>query len=215
MLTFAKPQTSFIANTPEQNAQTLADYLLDDVLHQAKNIKGKNFRLFLEALAEEVTREEQKLEELVDQYYPAITTELIVEWERAMGIPDECFTNPEKKDIEFRRKSVIAKLAKMNLTTNQDFIDLAAFFGVDVSITNGFGDGSEVFPFTFPFTLVGTGDEAGFIMIVTFLGIPEPENIFPMTFPFTFDPNTLPDLIECLFEKLKPAPVRIIFRFEL
>ena len=127
MLTLAKPQTSFIANTPEQNAQTLADYLLDDILHQAKNIKNKNFRRFLEALAEEVTREEEKLEELVNQYYPAVTTELITEWERAVAIPDECFTNPEKKDIEFRRLSVIAKLAKMNLTTPQDFIDLAGF----------------------------------------------------------------------------------------
>lgn len=212
MITFAPPQKSFIANTPEANTQSLANYLLTDDLHKAKNISGSNMRKVLESFSFEITRAEQKLEELVNQYYPEDTINLIEEWERALSIPDECFKVRDSTTIEFRRKQVIAKLALMNLTTTQDFIDLAEFFDVTVRITSAEAL-AQVFPYTFPFEFPVGGSEALFIMVVQFIGIPEPQNLFPLTFPAKFDEDALVNLILCLFEKLKPAPVMIVSEF--
>lgn len=213
MLENAPEQTSFIANSVKQNAQSLADYVLDDQLHAAKNIKGSVFNRYLNALAQEITRGEEKLQELVDEYYPATTTNLIEEWEHALGIPDTCFKVNVNTTIEFRRKQVVAKMALMNLTTTVDFIGLAKFFGVNVTITNG-KDQDNTFPMTFPFTFFQNTKEAFFTMIVTFVDIESPSNVFPLTFPINFEDETLTDLIICLFNKLKPAPVKIIARFK-
>lgn len=212
MLTFADPQTSFIANSPEVNSQTEADYLLSDELHRAKNIKTSNLKALLNAFSLELTRVEEKLQELVDEFYPPDTTNLIVEWERTLGIPDDCF-KVEGVDLEMRRKQVVAKLALMNLTTTQDFIDLAAFFDVAVTITSG-SEIESVFPLTFPTQFFLNEKGAKFTMVVTFVNIEQPNNIFPLTFPFIFDVQTPVDLIICLFNKLKPAPVRVVARFK-
>lgn len=213
MSTFADQQTSFIANSAEVNAQTLADYLLDDEMHRAKNIKGSNFRKLIDSFSHEFTRVEQKLQELVDEYYPPDTFNLISEWERTLRIPDDCF-KVEGKTIEFRRKQVIAKLALMNLTTANDFVALADFFGVRIEIVNG--DTIEnVFPLTFPSEFFLNEKGAKFTMIVKFLDITEPINVFPAIFPITFEEDRLDDFILCMFEKLKPAPVRIEAEYKI
>lgn len=212
MLTFADKQTAFIANTPSVNAQTEADYLLSDNLHRAKNIRLSNFRTLLESFSHEFTRVEAKLQELVDEYYPPDTSNLIEEWERALGIPDGCF-KVENVTLEFRRKQVIAKLALMNLTTTPDFVELAAFFGVQIIIKNGSENGTT-FPFEFPSMFFLNDKDAKFTMIVVFLNIPQPTNLFPFTFPASFEEKTLEDFILCLFEQLAPAPVRVEATFK-
>lgn len=204
-------QTTFVANSAETNAQTLADYLPGGKLFAAKNILESNLRKLLQAFSYELTRAEQKLEELVDEYYFPTTHNLIDYWEEIVGIPDECFS-VEGKTIEERRKQVIAKFALMNLTTDIDFIELAAYFDTNIEILNGFDFGS-FFPLVFPFFFFANEKEAKFSMVVKFLDIDRPQNTFPLTFPFTFDPPNDADFIICLFEKLKPANVKILRRY--
>lgn len=214
MLIFAPNQKSFLANSDEDNTQSLADYMLDDILHQAKNISGSNFRKLLESISKEITRYEQDVQNLVDDYYPAFTNNLIEQWERALGIPDECFKLDHTFTVEFRRKQVIAKLALMNATTKEDFIALAAFFGVNVTILNGTTEFQNGFAYTFPFRLGGNGKTSKFTILVIFEDFDEPSNAFPMTFPITFEGNAIINLIKCLFEKMKPVPyiIRFLFR---
>lgn len=213
MLTFADKQTSFIANSPEVNTQTEADYLLSDELHRGKNIDNSNFRKLLSSFSHEFTRVEEKIQEFVDEYYPPDTSNLIVQWEKALGIPDSCF-KVENRTLEFRRKQVIAKLALMNLTTADDFVALAEFFGVRVKIFNG-ATFANFFPFTFPMEFFLDAKSAKFTMIVLFVDIIRPSNIFPLTFPITFEEDSLAQFIICLFNRLKPAPVRIEAKFKL
>ena len=149
MLTFAPAQQSFIANSPEENAQTLADYSLADKLNAAKNIRNSNYRKTLEAFSKEFTRVEEKLEELVDEYYPEITNNLIVEWERALGIPDECFPGTGTQAERLRDLNV--KFLSDTVVTNDDFVAVAAIYGVTVTITNAI-DEIITFPLTFPFS---------------------------------------------------------------
>lgn len=66
---------------------------------------------------------------------PFTTEQLIEEWERACGLPDPCL--PKATTLEERRAWVIFRLAKRKWTTAGDWHDLAALFGLTISITPG------------------------------------------------------------------------------
>ena len=184
MVEFLPPQQVFITNTVDENTQSLADYLPNDEFHRAKNIDNSNFRNLLHSLANEFSRMENKIQELADEHYLPQTFNLIDEWERELGIPDQCFS-PLGKTIEERRQYAIAKFALMNLTTTVDFIALADFFGITVEILNGI-EHSNFFPMTFPIYFFGSIKEAKFTMIVYLPDLDRPTSVFPLTFPVTF-----------------------------
>ncbi|MCK5603071.1 DUF2313 domain-containing protein [Candidatus Pacearchaeota archaeon] len=197
---------NFKPNTEEENTQALADLLPQGVAWEAKNIEGSNMYKLLTSMSKEFVRVQEKINEFVIEHRPETTTNLIEEWEAAVGIPDSCFSNTVS--IDLRRKQVVAKLAKMNVQTAQDFIDLAAYFGYRVIIRNG-ATGS-VLPVTLPFAL-GSYNFLLNTILVKFVDLDKPNNIFTMTFPFTFGPTS--NIIICIFNKLKPVTAEIIFSY--
>ncbi len=202
-------KTDFTPNTREQNTTVFADYLPGGRLFCAKYLENSTLRTLLFALAGEITRVQDKVEELSDELFIRQTVNLIEEWESALGIPDSCFTNTGT--IERRRLNVEAKLARMNVNTRADFIGLAALFGITIDIIPGEAVNSQ-FPFTFPVTFFVSPKEARFTMIVVFEGIPQPTNIFSLVFPVTFaDDNEA--FLKCIIKKLAPANVHVIFRY--
>lgn len=88
-----------------------------------KGDRDSNFYKLLKALATEVNALEEKIYELVTQWDVRITTDLILEWETAVGIPDECRSRAE--DIATRRLDVISKLKKVPVITIADYVALA------------------------------------------------------------------------------------------
>ncbi len=202
---------NFKANTIEENTDVYADYLPGGRLFCAKYVENSTLRQLLYGLAGEITRVQEKIEELTDDYFLENTVNLIVEWERAVGIPDSCMSNTVL--IEQRRLQVKAKLALMNLTTSADFVKLALSFGFAITIIPG-EEVSAVFPFTFPITLFADAKHARFTMIVIFEGIPEPTNDFSLVFPITFSDNdNAEDFLRCVIKRLAPANVKVIFRY--
>jgi uncharacterized protein YmfQ (DUF2313 family) len=169
----------------------------------AKGRDGSILRKFLQGVSKELFRIDEQMNLMSEDYDINAATQFIQQWESAVGIPDDCFDGTGT--IEDRRKAVLAKLAKMNLTTEQDFIDLASFFGVSLTIASG--TEASVFPMTFPIILFGTAKEAKFTMVVVF---DTAIDGFPFTFPFVFT-ESANNLIQCLFNKLKPANVQIIY----
>lgn len=200
----------FKANTREENADVYANYLPGGRLFGAKYDEDSNLRKLLFALAGEITRVQLKVQELADEYFIPTTTNLIAEWEKAVGIPDSCLKNTVT--IEERRKQVQAKFALMKLNTKEDFIALAHFFGFTIDIIPG-EENNSAFPFTFPVTLFANKKHARFTMIVIFIGVPQPTSVFPLTFPVTFGDNKEKFLM-CLIRKLAPANVHIIYRYQ-
>lgn len=192
------------AHTKAQHARSLANYLPSGKLFAGAFTSGTNFRNFIVGMATELQRSEAYLLSYQDEYDIRTTTLFIAEWESALGIPDDCFTNTGT--IEERRRNVLAKLASLGVQTRQDFIDLAALFGVNVTILSG----SEVggFPVVFPFILL-SAQELRFTMIVQYTIVGA--ETFPLTFPFIFG-DSVTDLMECLFSKLKPANVKLTFQ---
>jgi len=186
--------------------QPTINYFRGCKFFKAKNIAGKNLRNLLWGLAIEVARGEDKLQEISDQYDPMVTTQLIEEWESALGIPDDCLE--VKGTIDDRRDVILLKLASLGVSTKEGFEALGALLGFDIEVRPGIE--ALTFPFTFPFIL--TDENPRWIMYVegdaSFTG-----GTFPYTFPFTFSTDkTL--ILRCLFQKLVPAPVKVIFVFQ-
>ena len=187
----------------EEQAQTLANYLPGGSPFAGKNVSGTNIRNFLLGLASELLRTDEIIELIRTQLLPETTDYYISEWESAVGIPDACFDNVGT-DAE-RRLQIIVKLACMNAQTSGDFITLAAKFGVTVKIIAGSVHGA--FPYIFPILFLGDGTSAHHHIVVDAnLDI----TAFPYTFPILFGASA-PALIECLFNQIKPATVKVLF----
>lgn len=196
--------TLFNEHTQSEHADSIADYLPNGPLFLAKKLGGTKMRSLLIGLATQIMIAENKLELTWQELDPASTTLLIEEWESALGIPDSCFS--ATGTLEERRRDVLVKL-NSSVQTRQDFIDLAALFGLTVVINSGLS--FTTFPLVFPWLFFNTAKEARFTMVVDFnVGA---TSVFPLVFPIPFDDGGV-GAVKCIFNKLKPANVQIIYR---
>ncbi len=189
----------------EQYTNSLADYLPGGCLFASASVDSSNFRKLLRGMAGELFRANGLLKEYSEEIIPDLTTKFIEEWESALGIPDSCFSGTGS--LTDRRRDILTKLSALGVQTRQDFIDLAATFGVTITINAGI---SEItFPLTFPVVMFSTVKEARFTIVVRFTV--QAANRFPLVFPITFGSGEIA-ILECLFTKLKPANCDIIFQ---
>jgi uncharacterized protein YmfQ (DUF2313 family) len=91
------------------------------------------------AMAEELARLDARGDQLIEEMDPRTTLELLGEWERAVGLPDDVVTEIPATITE-RRIAVLQKLTASGGQSRQYFIDLAATSGFNVTITEYFKD---------------------------------------------------------------------------
>ena len=86
--------------------------------------------------------------------------------------------------------------------------------GFDVDFQMLIDRGIKVFPFTFPITFeVENPLDLNFVVFVRFLNATAPAAAgFPFTFPIIFADAGL-NIVQCLFNKLKPVDVKLVFEF--
>lgn len=199
---------SYLVNrTQEQQTNVLASYLPNNKIFEVKNDVDSNLRKVLLGLAQEFTNYRDSVNELVQEYFPDQTTLFIEDWEKVVGLPDDCL--PIATTIEERRTNVLLKLAGINATTAKQFTDIAAILGFDIEITNAAD--FATFPMVFPIVMLEEAD-IPFTIFVTIKNQTQAQG-FPFTFPLTFA-EPIEELLECLFEKLIPAHCQLFFRFE-
>lgn len=134
------------------------------------------------------------------------TDALISEWEKMVGIPDECFTNTGT--LEERRRNAKLKFTDYGgIQNKEDFIGLAAAFGFTALITTAFENG--VFPLAFPIRFFASKKEASHTILVD---LEEQREVFPLAFPIEFS-SGVSGIIECLFLELVPGNVNVLFRY--
>jgi uncharacterized protein YmfQ (DUF2313 family) len=189
--------SEFDIKTQDQNAQSLADLMPPGEFWRAFNITDSTSRKLLLGLATEIIRAQAYIESVANNYVPNRTTSFIDDWEKLVGIPDDCFTkegieNGNQVDDAGRRRDIIVKLAKMNLQTEQDWIDLAAFFGFEITINNS------------------TGGFNNFKWEIIFSGVDETGWDYTWDFPWG---NSFVTLLECVFEEQRPAHTLLVFNF--
>jgi len=193
-----------IVLSKQQQAQVIANYMPGGKAFAAKNILGTNIRKWLLGFAREFLRVDALIALFRVDTVPDKTQYYISEWESAVGIPDDCFKGTG--DDTERRLHIIMKLAKSGLQTGQDFVDFAAKLGIPIEVESGAIHGA--FPFIFPIKFYPSGEAAHHTIIVR-----ATETIgatFPYIFPIVFGTNDFA-LLECLFKKLKPANVDVVF----
>lgn len=200
---------SITKHTLEEQRSALAKFFPANCIFSARDIPDKNFFKLLEGYAKEFVRMECAMVEVQSQQNPENTTIFIEEWEKSLGIPDDCFD--VNGTIEERRLNIVVKFALMNIQTRPDFISLAATYGFEIEISNL---AVNTFTYTFPIVFA-TGDplEQNFVVIIKFLNAtPIDDDAFPYIFPIVFaEPNV--NIIQCLFNKLKPVDVELVFEF--
>ena len=195
-------------NTPNEQANILAGYLRNDRLHQNKWVDGTNLRKLLIGLAEGFVEFNNNLNIFIAEGDIAKATSLLIEWEKTFGIPDGCLTN--NGTIEERRINLLIKLAGLQGTLIEQFeyvINLLGYSGIQIKT----GVSRGQFPVEFPIPFFSE-EGSPFIMYVI-LPIALKPATFPLPFPIPF--NNIVSLLQCIFDKLKPANVKIIYEFPI
>ena len=193
-----------IVLTQEQQAQAIANHMPGGLIFAAKNIDGTVIRKILKGFAIEFLKVDSLIALLRKDTVPDTTENFISEWEDALGIPDTCF-KASGTNIE-RRRDIVVKLASLGLQTAPDFVELAAIFGVEITAESGSLHGVHgAIP-----TKIYTGGDVEARNTIVIRPTEAIGESFPYEFPITFGTAELATL-ECLFQKLKPANVNLVF----
>ena len=189
----------------EAHAQSLANYLPNGILFEAKNINNSNFRQLLRGLAGELFTAQGYITEFENEYFPDRTNLFLSEWESALAIPDDCFTGAGSNDD--RRRDILVKLSMLGVQTIDDFEGIAEVYGVTLTVQPGIEVAS--FPMSFPVIFFNTPSDSRYTIVVNF---PLPTGgFFIYDFPINFGDATQ-SILKCLFQKLRPANCQVIFR---
>lgn len=136
--------------------------------------------------------------------------DLLIEWEKSLGIPDECFKNDGT--VEERRTQILLKLGNFGgVQKASDFVRVASVFGIDIEIITGSIRGT--FPLEFPLVFFDSTKSARHTIIVRIINVTGGEGFFPLPFPIPFVIGGQ-TLLQCLFDNLAPANVNVIIKTE-
>lgn len=188
----------------EEHAQSHADYLPTGKRWRAKNIDESNIRKLLRGFGASSKRQEETFNAFWDEMFPDTSTEFLDDFERAVGIPDDCFSGTGT--LEERRRDVIIKLTGLYVTTKQDFIDLAKLLGFTIEISRPVEDAFP--PYDVPFTPVSL-KTARFTWIIR--GANLLSGVPPYDVPFIPSESDEGNILQCLFNKLKPANTSLLY----
>lgn len=123
-----------MALSPEELAELYADQL-EALLPPGvlfKSPVGPNLRALLLAIADEFARAHGRVEQLLREQAPRTTSELLGDWERAVGLPDSCAEQSTSTDE--RRAAVLARLSVPGGTSAAALEALAIALGYTITL---------------------------------------------------------------------------------
>ena len=199
----------------DENALILAQHLPIGRVWERGFSPDSNLGKFLLGLAAEFYRFEVLSSDFVNEMDIEQTNQLLIEWEKSLGLPDECFISADYKTDAERRIDILQKFSKFGgVQTASDFVRVAAAFGISVEVYYGAAGGGIEFPLTFPIFFVSYADytEESHTIIVVIDGIYSTGYSFALPFPIPFSSGPR-NFLQCIFQKLAPANVNVITLF--
>lgn len=190
-------------------------YMPSGLVWNDKNNPTSNIRRLVEPFCQEYQRMETVLHEFLDEMMPDTSNVFLHLWEKALGMPDDCFRIATT--LQERRDNVKIKLSLLGLQTKSDFEGFASRLGLDIKVRGGIdhvsiADGgyeTELPVIDIPGIFADVKD-ARFTIVVTSL---TSTSAFDYDFNFPFE-DANEALMRCLFEKAKPSNCKIIFTSE-
>lgn len=175
------------------------------------NVDAGLLREMIYGIVIEYTRISDKMCVLENETYPLNSTQLITDWERVLGLPDDCSANIAQARGE-RRAAVAARLATIAEPTPGFFVSLAADFGYSIEVI-------EYFP-----------ARAGIARVGDRINAPGNEFTWSVVIPGNYTQSRraivgdtqIGDRIatwgdgslECLIRQYKPAHTTLLFQYE-
>lgn len=161
----------------------------------------------LKALSKELERISSEADRLMNEKDPRTTNELLPDWERWLGLPDECLP-AEAATIRDRQAAVVAKLTDVGGQNKQFFIQKAAELGYEITIEE--------------YAMAGAGSflTGGRIYDHRWRFLWYVKGLTLNVFYFQCGRNACGDPLRtytgaeeliCLFKKLKPAHTHVVF----
>ena len=87
---------------------------------------------FIRAIASQMSATDRSATNLLTEILPSATFQLLPDWERVAGLPDDC--SVATSDVTTRRASLLAVLVTQATLHANDFIATAARFGVTITV---------------------------------------------------------------------------------
>lgn len=194
----------FKTRTQEEAYNSLLAFLFPGKAIEFVNDTSDPTGALLNALAREIVRALNSMNDLSEDYDILVTTQLLSNWESALGIPDSCF--PASGSDTERRLHVLLKFAKMNVQTAEQMRQLAVALGfVDTTVVPL--SNNSLPPYEVPF-IPSSAPDNRYIIQVTASGAVT--NFPPYDVPFI--PSSVNEsLLACIFDIIKPANCKVIF----
>lgn len=166
---------------------------------------GTFLRALLEGIATELARVDARSGDLVDEWDPRTTSEMLTDWERILGLPDGC--TDQTSSIALRRAAVVARVAGIGGQTAAYFIKLAAAMGYTITIT-------EFRPFRVNSAvndpLCGTAWAYAWQVNAPLNTVRRMSVLGPVNEPLASWSN---GVLECVLTRLKPAHTHVLFSY--
>lgn len=95
------------------------------------NDSDSNLRALSDSLGVEPCRIEERAIEFVDEVFPDTSCEMLPDWERLLGLPDDCESEPQNLTKNQRRERVIQVLTMIGAQNIAFYKQLVSNFGLD------------------------------------------------------------------------------------
>jgi len=171
-----------------------------------------NLYKLLDSYSNEPYRIDKRSTELIKEVDPRTTLELLRDWERLLGLPDECDSAPEDQSIQERRTRIIQVLTTRGGQNESFYQQLAANFGFDVDVISA----EDQPPFLAGQARAGDRLTNGLWRYAFVIKAPaEFLVLFKAGQGAAGDPlvKVGNSVLECLMEKHKPAHTVVLFSF--
>lgn len=203
----------FNPGTQADHALMLAKHMPAGKLWEAVFDGEKNLGKLIKGLAVESYRLSVLIKKIETEMDINQTEELIPEWERSVGIPNDCFSINES--IERRRLQIRELFSNFGgVQKAEDFERVAAVFDFNVTVAPASIAFSTpvLFPLGFPIVFFSSIKSVRHTIVVTYPDGGQTEEVFPLAFPIPFQTDAT-IFLRCIFEILVPANVQVIFDF--
>lgn len=184
----------------------------DGTLWAAKYDRASNMSKLLESLSYEAYRVEERGLDLIREANPASTIEMLGDWERVLGLPDECSKNNQVLSIQERRARVLQVLTTRGGQNVDFYKTLASNFGFDISVI----EVKDQPPFRAGIARAGDRLTNGDWRYAFIIQAPTDSVVrFRAGQSSAGDPllKVSNSVLECLMQKHKPAHTIVIFTF--